>query len=79
MTASLWLLPCWRRDNSACHGMQFETHAEALRMMRYYVKTVHGISEDCYKGTERNETFIRAVLLFTEFNSPPNLVRDKGT
>jgi hypothetical protein len=28
-----------------------QTHAEALRMMRYYVKTVHGISEDCYKGT----------------------------
>jgi hypothetical protein len=27
---------------------------------------------------KRNETFIRAVLLFTEFNSPPNLVRDKG-
>jgi hypothetical protein len=26
----------------------------------------------------RNKTFIRAVLLFTEFNSPPNLVRDKG-
>ena len=28
-----------------------QTHAEALHMMRYYVKTVHGIFEDCYKGT----------------------------
>ena len=28
-----------------------QTHAEALHMMRYYVKTVHGISEDCYQGT----------------------------
>jgi hypothetical protein len=28
-----------------------QTHAEALRMMRYYMKTVHGISGDCYKGT----------------------------
>jgi hypothetical protein len=28
-----------------------KTHAEALHMMCYYVKTVHGISEDCYKGT----------------------------
>ena len=28
-----------------------QTHAEALCMMHYYVKTVHGISEDCYKGT----------------------------
>jgi hypothetical protein len=28
-----------------------QTHAEALRMMHYYAKTVHGISEDCYKGT----------------------------
>ena len=25
-----------------------QTHAENLRMMRYYVKTIHGISEDCY-------------------------------
>jgi hypothetical protein len=28
-----------------------QTHAEALRMIRYYVKTVHGISEECYQGT----------------------------
>jgi hypothetical protein len=25
-----------------------QTHAEALCLMRYYVKTVHGISEECY-------------------------------
>jgi len=28
-----------------------QTHAEALCLMRYYVKTVHGISEECYQGT----------------------------
>ena len=28
-----------------------QTHAEALRLMRYYVKTVHGISAECYQGT----------------------------
>jgi hypothetical protein len=27
-----------------------QTHAEALRLMRYYVKTVHGISEESYQG-----------------------------
>jgi hypothetical protein len=28
-----------------------QTNAEALHLMRYYVKTVHGISEECYQGT----------------------------
>ena len=34
-------------------------------------------SSNIYTCIRRNETFIRAVLLSTEFNSPPNLVRDK--
>jgi hypothetical protein len=32
-------------------GHSVKTHADALRLMTYAVKTVHGISESNYKGT----------------------------
>ena len=38
-----------RRCGMPCHAIQ--THARALELMQYTVKTIYGVSEDSYRGT----------------------------